>query len=129
MEASWNRKNFIGQGNDAFRCLHCGAPVSPLQTGFRNHCPECLWSRHVDHLPGDRAQRCGGLMEPIALEGSESQGWDLVHRCLQCGAVRRNRAAVDDPVQPDRWERLIELSTRSRPLKRPRRKDKKPKKK
>ncbi|MBI4606963.1 MAG: RNHCP domain-containing protein [Planctomycetes bacterium] len=105
------RKNFLGTGNDAFTCLVCGCEVLPLANGsFRSHCPECLWSQHVDEVPGDRAAQCGGLMEPIGLEGSAGSGWRLVHACVQCGAVRRNRTAEDDPRQPDNWERLVEVS-------------------
>lgn len=105
------RRNFLGRGNDAFDCGHCGERVLPLQAGgFRNHCPACLWSRHVDVVPGDRASTCGGLMEPRALEGTSTSGWVIVHRCVDCGAIRRNRAATDDPRQPDSVERLRELS-------------------
>ncbi len=109
------RKNFLGQGNEAFTCARCNASVLPRQIGFRNHCPECLWCRHVDVVPGDRQSDCGGLMEPIALEGSQGSGWYLVHRCTACGAVRRNQTAEKDSVQPDRWEALIALSSRSPP--------------
>ncbi|WDF05905.1 RNHCP domain-containing protein [Shouchella hunanensis] len=31
---------------------------------YRNHCPFCLYSKHQDIIPGDRASTCGGLMEP-----------------------------------------------------------------
>jgi hypothetical protein len=87
--------------------------VEPLKNGSpRNHCPECLWSLHVDRVPGDRAESCGGEMEPVELEGSSAAGFTIVFRCRRCGAVRRNRAAHDDPVQPDRWEALIALSQR-----------------
>ena len=46
-----------------FRCEHCGAYVYtlPMIAGVnnRNHCPFCLWSRHVDYLkPGDRMSAC-----------------------------------------------------------------------
>ena len=77
---------------------------------FRSHCPECLWSRHVDCVPGDRSSDCRGLMEPVALEGSSSSEWVLVHVCVKCGARRRNKTAEKDPRQPDRWDRLIEVA-------------------
>ena len=50
-------KRFIGQGaNQSFTCANCGAAVSPLAGGgYRNHCPVCLHSLHVDVNPGDRA--------------------------------------------------------------------------
>lgn len=78
-----------------FICAHCGICI--VGTGYTNHCPHCLWSKHVDVDPGDRAENCGGLMEPIALEGS-TPNYRIVHRCLSCGAERRvNVNAADDP--------------------------------
>jgi DNA-directed RNA polymerase subunit RPC12/RpoP len=115
MPPSDERKNFIGQGNDAFRCANCGSEVLPLVTGFRNHCPECLWCLHVDVVPGDRKNPCRGLMEPVALEGAEGSGWFLVHRCQTCGAKSRNGTSENDPRQPDSWDRLVEVTSASPP--------------
>jgi hypothetical protein len=62
---------------------------------------------HVDVDPGDRAATCGGMMEPIALEGSTPH-YRIVHRCVSCGLVRR----VD--VSPtDDGAALIALSTKA----------------
>ena len=109
------RRNFVGSGNDSFICAVCGTEVLPLRNGsFRSHCPECLWSLHVDDVPGDRRSTCGGPMEPVALEGSAAAGWSVVHVCRQCGVRRRNRTAEDDPRQPDSWERMVEVSTRGK---------------
>lgn len=77
-----------------FVCEHCGTQVQG--SGYTNHCPKCLWSKHVDISPGDRAERCGGMMEPIALEGS-SPSYRIVHRCSVCGTERRVNASDDDP--------------------------------
>ena len=105
------RRNFIGTGNDGFTCDHCGLEVLPLSRGsYRNHCPRCLWSRHVDVVPGDRAERCGGLMEPVEVSGSTARGWTVTHRCTECGMRRPNRAVLDDPLQPDSLETLVELA-------------------
>jgi hypothetical protein len=76
-----------------FRCLVCGTAVRG--DGYTNHCPNCLWSRHVDVQPGDRAAGCGGLMRPIALE-ARSHDTVLTHRCETCGHQRRNRTAAAD---------------------------------
>lgn len=76
-----------------FSCEHCGAQVKG--SGYTNHCPRCLWSKHVDVNPGDRAEPCGGVMEPVALEGA-SPSYVLVHRCAKCGAERKNKAAEED---------------------------------
>ncbi|MBB5233208.1 RNHCP domain-containing protein [Deinococcus budaensis] len=107
-------RRFTVQGtNNAFVCAHCGAQVQPLRNGsVRNHCPACLHSRHVDVQPGDRASDCGGVMAPVGLEQSGKKGWVIVHRCLKCGFAGRNRAALDDPAQPDSWDVMVALSRR-----------------
>ncbi|MBI2612737.1 RNHCP domain-containing protein [Candidatus Kaiserbacteria bacterium] len=76
-----------------FVCEHCGHEVKG--SGYTNHCPRCLWSKHVDVSPGDRAALCGGLMEPIAIEGTSPE-YMIVHRCTRCGNERRNVTAEND---------------------------------
>jgi len=85
---------------EPFTCEHCGKDVAPLTEGsYRNHCPFCLHSKHVDELgPGDRASTCGGLMAPVGLDGTASKGWVLVHRCMRCGKNIRNKIAPDDDL-------------------------------
>ena len=70
--------------------------MAPADVGYRNHCPACLWSRHLDTRPGDRAEACGGLMQPVALDLRAAKGQVITHRCVRCGAMRKNRAAPDD---------------------------------
>lgn len=83
----------------------------PLTNGsYRNHCPACLHSKHVDIRPGDRAATCHGLMRPIRLEHRSGKGQVLVHRCQACGLVRPNRVAVDT-VQPDDLAAVARLAT------------------
>lgn len=78
-----------------FTCEHCGTRIEG--SGYTNHCPKCLWSKHVDVDPGDRAESCGGGMEPIGIEGS-SPSYRIIHCCKKCGAIRRVAAgASDDP--------------------------------
>lgn len=101
------RRNFVGRTNEGFTCAHCGAEVLPLVRGFRNHCPRCLWSRHVDIIPGDREASCRGLMRPVRIEPDGKRGWMIVHHCTRCGAIRRNRAALADPRQPDEFEVML----------------------
>ncbi|HEY7281995.1 MAG TPA: RNHCP domain-containing protein [Actinomycetota bacterium] len=86
-------------GRRSFRCTHCGldVPLDAPGTAHRNHCPNCLWSRHLDDdRPGDRAADCGGSMEPIAISVRGDGEWVLVHRCGGCGTVHLNRSAGDD---------------------------------
>lgn len=106
------RKNPYHGGNDPFVCANCGLAVQPLvHGGQRNHCPRCLYSQHVDGpVPGDRAADCGGLMRPIAVERSSKKGWVITQKCARCGLIRRNKAATDDPVQPDDFEVLLRLA-------------------
>jgi hypothetical protein len=87
-----------------FVCEHCGAEVRG--DGYTNHCPKCLWSKHVDRDPGDRAEECCGAMEPIALEGS-TPAYRVVHRCRKCGALRRVDVSAEDDA-----EALIALSAK-----------------
>lgn len=76
-----------------FVCTHCATEVTG--TGYTNHCPRCLWSKHVDIKPGDRAETCGGMMEPTAVEGT-TPNYRLVHRCGSCGLVKRNDVTAAD---------------------------------
>ena len=62
----------------------------------RNHCPYCLWSRHVDLEPGDRGNGCRGAMMPIGIDVRHNGEWSLIHRCTHCGELRTNRIAGDD---------------------------------
>jgi DNA-directed RNA polymerase subunit RPC12/RpoP len=97
--------------NTGFVCAQCGESVLPLTNGsYRNHCPSCLHSLHVDDAPGDRASDCGGVMEPIGLRRGKKHV-QVVHRCLRCGAVRPNRVA-ERTLQPDRFDALVLLSSR-----------------
>ena len=85
---------------EPFVCEHCGFSVEPLGKGtYRNHCPRCLFSKHVDdHGPGDRASRCGGLMEPVGMDHRSGKGWMLIHRCRRCGKEIRNKTVRDDDL-------------------------------
>jgi DNA-directed RNA polymerase subunit RPC12/RpoP len=98
--------------NNDFRCIHCGNHVSAMQivcgVHNRNHCPYCLWSRHLDlFVAGDRLSACKAPMHPLGLtmkpgrnkyapSGGEMM---LVHICVDCGRVSLNRIAADDDAQ------------------------------
>lgn len=86
--------------NEGFVCDQCGKSIAALSHGtYRNHCPKCLYSRHVDNEgPGDRASACGGLMEPVGLDQDGKKGFVIIHRCTKCGLERRNKAAPDDDL-------------------------------
>lgn len=86
-----------------FICANCGAIVTG--NGYTNHCPHCLWSKHVDVLPGDRASECGGMMEPIL---AEPNGADFIitHKCTKCGRTKRQKSSDSDNM-----EKIIALTT------------------
>ena len=76
-----------------FNCTHCGAVV--YGNGYTNHCPNCLWSRHVDNNPGDRAATCGGMMCPVAIEMNSGK-FVIIHKCEICGKEKRQHCAEND---------------------------------
>lgn len=84
-----------------FYCEHCGMFVQG--NGYTNHCPQCFWSKHVDVNPGDRAEKCGGLMNPVRIE-SKGGDYRLVHKCSRCGVQRNNKIFKEDDIT-----RLLEL--------------------
>ncbi len=94
-------KKFSRREED-FVCEHCGAKVKG--NGYTNHCPHCLYSKHVDINPGDRAADCGGLMEPIDVEIKSGQ-YVLVQKCQKCGFIRRNK--VD---KADNFEAVLNIA-------------------
>ncbi|KYP80431.1 RNHCP domain-containing protein [Ferroacidibacillus organovorans] len=95
--------------NEPFTCIVCNTQVAPLRTGCRNHCPACLHSVHVDRFPGDRQSECGGLLVPEEIVQDSKKGFMIVHRCNTCGELRTNKAALDDPAQPDHMDAILDL--------------------
>jgi len=76
-----------------FVCAHCDTQVKG--SGYTNHCPKCLWSRHVDINPGDRESECGGMMVPFWIE-KEGEKYFVYQRCQKCEHERRNHLSGDD---------------------------------
>ncbi|MEM8873751.1 MAG: RNHCP domain-containing protein [Planctomycetota bacterium] len=87
-----------GRRRDGFQCIHCRQFISNHASGtqHRNHCPWCLWSRHLDDKPGDRASPCRAPTEPIAITVRPDGEWAIVHRCTRCRDLKTNRIAGDD---------------------------------
>lgn len=95
--------------NRPFQCIRCGTDVQPSTDGsYRNHCPFCLYSVHVDLDPGDRQSRCGGLMQPVGMRRRGSRPLQLVHHCSLCGELRVNRV-VEVGRQPDSIDVIVTL--------------------
>jgi hypothetical protein len=95
-----------------FHCTHCGQVVSSAHwlsgVNNRNHCPYCLWSRHLDlYAAGDRLSACKAPMRPVALTTKHSRNkygsgrgeLMLVHLCTDCNGVSINRIAADDDAE------------------------------
>lgn len=84
-----------------FICQQCGHQVRG--SGYTNHCPECLWSKHVDIEPGDRANECQGPMEPVDIY-KQGPNWIIIHRCQRCHQQSKNKI-----LPSDNFETVIQL--------------------
>lgn len=81
--------------DEGFICENCKEKVSPLNYTARDHCPRCLYSKHVDIFPGDRANPCGGLLIPIGIEKFKHT-YKIVYQCEKCKEKHKNIMANDD---------------------------------
>ena len=95
--------------DEEFKCENCGKKVPKLGYSCRNHCPYCLFSKHVDINPGDRQEKCHGLLEPIQIETNTKKGYIIIFKCQKCGAIKKNKMAEDDDMN-----KIIELSRTNR---------------
>ncbi|GAB4207337.1 MAG: hypothetical protein OHK0022_35460 [Roseiflexaceae bacterium] len=105
-----NRYGASYNGTQEFACLHCGLYIGfvPEIAGVqnRNHCPYCLWSRHVDwRTSGDRLSNCRAGMRPVGLTTKRGRNkyarerdgeLMIIHRCTGCDILVINRIAADD---------------------------------
>jgi hypothetical protein len=76
-----------------FVCEKCGE--KNIGNGFTNHCRKCLWSKHVDVNPGDRAEKCSGMMMPVRID-LEKGKYLINHKCIKCGMDRRKMLEKSD---------------------------------
>ena len=76
-----------------FTCNFCRTSV--IGTGYTDHCPKCLLSKHVDINPGDRKSKCKGTMKPIRAE-FKSKKYIIYYKCLKCGYEHRIKTAPED---------------------------------
>lgn len=81
--------------DEKFICEHCHKSVNPLKYTARDHCPFCLYSKHVDINPGDRLNTCLGLLEPIGIEKYRDI-YKIIYKCQKCGKSHKNIMANDD---------------------------------
>lgn len=90
--------------DETFICENCKKKVEKLYYTARDHCPFCLYSKHVDILPGDRKNQCHSLLKPMSIEKFKDS-YKIIYRCLKCKQVHKNIMANDDNI-----DLIIELS-------------------
>lgn len=81
--------------DESFICENCNQEVSPLKYTARDHCPICLFSKHVDIMPGDRQNHCKGPLEPIGIEKFKDT-FKIIYQCQKCKQLHKNTMATDD---------------------------------
>lgn len=90
---------------EKFVCVNCGASIKG--TGYTDHCPKCLWSLHIDILPGDRSSQCKGLMEPVYID-KQGDKYRICYVCTKCGYKHTVKASVDD-----NFDEIVKISQKS----------------
>ena len=83
--------------DENFICENCHKEVKKLGYTARDHCPYCLYSKHVDINPGDRPTSCQGLLKPIGIEKFKDT-YKILYRCEKCGEDHKNIIAKDDDM-------------------------------
>ena len=90
--------------DEEFVCENCHKKVKKLNYTARDHCPYCLYSKHLDITPGDRKNNCKGLMIPIDIEKYRNT-YKIIYKCEKCNETHKNIIATDDD-----FEKIIKLS-------------------
>lgn len=90
--------------DESFTCENCHKEVKPLGYTARDHCPYCLYSKHVDINPGDRQNICNGLLKPTGIEKYKDT-YKILYKCETCHKDHKNIVATDDDM-----EKIIEIS-------------------
>ena len=91
--------------DEEFICENCGKKVKKLNYTARDHCPYCLYSKHVDVLPGDRKNDCKGFLKPIDIEKFKDT-YKIIYQCNKCKKYHKNIIAKDDNM-----DLIIKIST------------------
>lgn len=90
--------------DESFICENCHKSVEALNYTARDHCPYCLYSKHIDINPGDRLNNCLGLLKPIGIEKFKNT-YKIIYKCNKCNQIHKNILANDDNM-----DLVIELS-------------------
>jgi hypothetical protein len=94
------------KNKEDFKCENCGH--DNVGDGYTNHCNECLYSKHVDVNPGDRAEKCCGLMKPIEIFNRGAEAF-LKHKCLSCNFIKNNKVSKEDS-----FDEIISISNQDK---------------
>lgn len=94
--------------DDEFICDNCFKKVEKLNYTSRDHCPFCLFSKHVDINPGDRANTCFGLLIPIDIEKFKDS-FKIIYKCNKCNIIHKNIMARDD-----NFDEIINIQQKNR---------------
>ena len=90
--------------DENFICENCNKYVEKLKYTARDHCPYCLYSKHVYINPGDRLNTCKGMLKPIKIEKFKDT-YKIIYECEKCKKLHKNIMANDDDINI-----IIELS-------------------
>ena len=90
--------------DENFICENCNRSVKKLKYTARDHCPYCLYSKHVDINPGDRLNTCKGMLKPVKIEKFKNT-YKIIYKCEKCKSLHKNIMANDDDM-----DFIIELS-------------------
>ncbi len=87
----------FSSNDQEFICENCFKKVDKLLYSSRDHCPFCLYSKHVDINPGDRLNKCQGLLKPIGIE-KYKDSYKILYQCQSCKQNHKNIIAKDDDM-------------------------------
>ena len=90
--------------DEEFICENCNKKIEKLNYTARDHCNYCLYSKHVDIMPGDRMNNCKGLLIPVGIEKFKST-YKIIYKCQKCNQIHKNIIEDDDD-----FDKIIELS-------------------
>ena len=105
------KQKMFSKKDEGFVCDCCGQKVDPLGYTSRDHCTNCLCSKHVDINPGDRANDCAGILVPIGAKNTR-RGVVIEYQCAKCGEFHSNKMAEDD-----NFENMLKVMNKTYQLK------------
>ena len=94
--------------DESFICENSNKKVNKLNYTARDHCPYCLYSKHLDINPGDRLNKCHGLLQPINIEKYKNT-YKIIYKCQKCNQIHKNIMSNDDD-----FNKIIELSSNNK---------------